>query len=861
MTTREDRLAELLERWEDTLTTGGAATPEDLCRDCPDLLADFCGLLARLGAVNALLGGDGASAASPAELAARVEAGRYKPLSFHAEGGLGVVFVAEDGELRRNVALKCMQQAAALDDDARARFLLEAEITSKLEHPGVVPVYGLGRDAAGRPYYAMRFIHGATLADAVERFHAAAADGSERPVELQRLIRRFVSVCETMAYAHARGVVHRDLKPSNIMLGAYGETLVVDWGLAKRLERADEGSGNPTPEPLRLLLQGDGGRTVPGEVRGSPAYMSPEQARGEWDRIGRASDVYSLGATLYVLLTGRPPYAGRNTYETVEKVKAGACPPPRAVNPAVPKPLDAICCKAMRFEPGERYAGAAELARDLERWLADEPVTAWREPWALRARRWLRRHQTLAAAAAASFLVAFASVAVAGWRLDVKNKALDKANTTLDERNRELEQTNRELTLAKITVERTNGTLERVNKTLDEQKTELKQKNAQAENNLLRSYDLMSDLLQYTHSGENLARFKVDPDYQTLLADLTRQTDKMQEENPDHAAALQFCARLHFEQALMDPRPGLPAEVGRHLDLAQQYYERKLQLKADDPLHVGRLGFTHVERANRLFADKNYPAATKEYLTAFDLHLPYGRTAADVDGGQNATGLYLTCQALGWLQGQPGAPPAAEVVARIERAVAALDPGDRDRVNLAQRTYYAATLRKQQADLLLKSGNKDRGLAALERVLADTAKPPDPDPFAYDRALLRSQTFIRLAMAEWERDRKDESFRRMADGYRTFRAAAEKFPAKADVQDVQRIPVAFASVSGWKANELDPKEPDRRAERRRVVADALDALDWMEREVAARKLKLSPDVQATAAGLRKQLEQLRPEEK
>ena len=164
---------------------------------------------------------------------------RFQIMHPHARGGIGVVSVAFDSELQREVALKQIKTDSADDPDSRSRFLLEAEVTGRLEHPGVVPVYGLGYDEQGRPYYAMRFVRGITLEDAVAKFHAAAAGhaiGSrERALELRQLLGRFVNVCHTMAYAHSRGVLHRDLKPANVLLGPYNETLIVDWGLAKVL--------------------------------------------------------------------------------------------------------------------------------------------------------------------------------------------------------------------------------------------------------------------------------------------------------------------------------------------------------------------------------------------------------------------------------------------------------------------------------------------------------------------------------------------------------------------------------------------------------------------------------------------------
>jgi serine/threonine-protein kinase len=227
--------------------------------------------------------------------------------------------VALDEELRREVALKEIQERHADHAESRARFLREAEVTGKLEHPGIVPVNGLGQYADGRPFYAMRFIHGDSLQDAIHRFHEAERRGrpaGEGPLELRQLLGRFVDVCNSIAYAHTRGVLHRDLKPGNVMLGPYGETLVVDWGLAKVTGKAEPEAAEGS---VRTSLSGEPAMTQSGAALGTPAYMSPEQALGRLDQLGPASDVHSLGATLYSILTGRPPIEGKDTAEVLRK--------------------------------------------------------------------------------------------------------------------------------------------------------------------------------------------------------------------------------------------------------------------------------------------------------------------------------------------------------------------------------------------------------------------------------------------------------------------------------------------------------------------------------------------------------------
>lgn len=352
---------------------------------------------------------------------------RFRLLRPHAEGGLGVVSVAHDGELNREVALKEIKRTHADDQESRNRFLLEAEITGGLEHPGIVPVYGLGQYRDGRPFYAMRFIRGDSLKQALDEFHKTAAElpDSERNLRLRRLLQRFISVCQAMHYAHARGVLHRDLKPGNIMLGKYGETLVVDWGLARAASHVagEAVAASSTDEP-HLHPRCDAAPTQMGQIVGTPQYMSPEQAAGQLDRLGPATDIYSLGATLYSILTGKPPVNGEKPFQILEAVKEGRISPPRQINPSLPRPLEAICLRALALPPEGRYATAGALAEDIEQWLADEPVAAYHEPVIARVRRTLRKRPMITGSIMATLLVGFIAFGIGYGMLGQKNREL-----------------------------------------------------------------------------------------------------------------------------------------------------------------------------------------------------------------------------------------------------------------------------------------------------------------------------------------------------------------------------------------------------------------------------------------------------
>jgi WD40 repeat protein/serine/threonine protein kinase len=396
---------------------------------------------------DAIGGIDGAAGAgdSPA-----VPATRFRIQGLLARGGIGQVMRAVDSELNREVAVKEIQPALANNHEVRARFLREAEITGQLEHPGIVPVYGLGRDAAGQPFYAMRLVRGQTFQEAAAEFHRQPVSQHRfHGLEFQKLLRRFLHVCQTVAYAHSRGVIHRDLKPENILLGPYGETLVVDWGLARVTGAIGDERlplGAPEKGERREIVPGTS-LTTPlapwsseltrdaGEWIGTPAYMSPEQAEGGAHGVGPTSDVYGLGATLYVLLTGAAPLSGFNVPETLRRAMAGEFPRPRNACRCIPLPLEAICLKALARRPEDRYASPSTLADDLERWLADEPVTVLRDTVVARAARWGRRHRTPVVVGAIALLVLtaislVAAVLINGERLRANRQRIEADRRT-----------------------------------------------------------------------------------------------------------------------------------------------------------------------------------------------------------------------------------------------------------------------------------------------------------------------------------------------------------------------------------------------------------------------------------------------
>jgi serine/threonine-protein kinase len=327
----------------------------------------------------------------------------YTLTRVHGQGGLGRVWLARDMRLNREVALKEILPKRDEDPVAQRRLVREAQVTGQLEHPNIVPVYELSRgEEEESTFYVMRYVRGQTLRAAIKEHHRMRQEGAEDPIGLCRLLQSFIDVCNAVGYAHAHGVIHRDLKPANVMLGPFGEVTVLDWGLAKLVTQPAEQSDETA---VMLPPTGEADLTMPGQALGTLGYMAPEQADPHGSVVDSRTDVYGLGAILFEILTCVPPHRGTREEDLRSRIVHSPTPRARVEERSVPAALDAICAKAMAKKRSKRYRSAGDLADDVQRWLADEPVSVYSEPWSHRLFRWLRRHRAWTLPTAAALLI------------------------------------------------------------------------------------------------------------------------------------------------------------------------------------------------------------------------------------------------------------------------------------------------------------------------------------------------------------------------------------------------------------------------------------------------------------------------
>ena len=374
-------------------------------------------------------------AAEPgAEGLAVEQPGRYTFRYLHASGGQARILLVHDEQIGRDVALKevSLDEIHAVTDRPASkssltsaemqRLLREARVTGQLEHPNIIPVYDLGKRRDGALYYTMRFVRGVTLSQRLK----ACRTLSER----LRLLKPFLDICNAIAYAHSRGVIHRDLKPANAMVGEFGETVLLDWGIAKVRHRDEIRAVDVSNEAKLLPDSEQGAQTVMGEAIGTPGYMSPEQAKGLVDQIDERSDVFGLGAILYQILTGQPPYKGGSEDELLVRARRGKIAGVLKLSPDAPRPLAAIAEKALAADPGDRYQSAKELADEIDSYMTGGRVSAYAYSSRELLFRFARQHRLLLSSAALLFAVicaALIAVSMSLKRQQAANAALDEA--------------------------------------------------------------------------------------------------------------------------------------------------------------------------------------------------------------------------------------------------------------------------------------------------------------------------------------------------------------------------------------------------------------------------------------------------
>ncbi|MCY2941257.1 MAG: bifunctional serine/threonine-protein kinase/formylglycine-generating enzyme family protein [Planctomycetota bacterium] len=387
---------------------------------------------------------------------------RFERQHFLDSGNLGEVFFAKDTELNRTVVTKYIRPEMSSDTLKQALFHLEGEVTGSLEHPSVVPVYGLGKDTKGRLYYAMRYIQGKKLSRVIAEYHRKEAGLKHEA--LTGLLQNFQAVCLAIEYAHSKGVLHCDIKPDNIMIGDYGEVFVVDWGLVvvcgnvkgssemHELETLNLGIV-PKYKPSELASSGlhkqQGGSRR--GVGGTPAYMAPEQFTAtmseEISLVTPKVDIYALGSTLYHILTGKAPHLPKEGVKESPdafyfRITTGMIPTPREKDASIPKLLEQIVLKAMQVKPVDRYASARELAEDIKRYVSDEPVHAYQESGLEKARRWIRKNRSLVGAAVLMLLLV---AVVFGFVTSEFNLKLEGLNNALEGKNQKLVASKKEI--------------------------------------------------------------------------------------------------------------------------------------------------------------------------------------------------------------------------------------------------------------------------------------------------------------------------------------------------------------------------------------------------------------------------------
>ncbi len=567
--------------------------------------------------------------------------------------------LARDTALKRNVAIKFIAADSASQREDRLRFIREARITGKLEHPGIPPVHFLARDETGREFFVMKLIEGRVLSDILRGYHSGDA-AVRREFPLARLAAIFERACETIGFAHSRGVIHRDLKPANVMVGEHGEVWVLDWGVAKEIgggeneEGNDPAGGGAQAERDGAASEGDGegaggagvGLTMAGTTVGTPEYMAPEQARGE--KLDERTDVFGLGALLYEILAGHPPVRGDTRHAVMCNAAMGKHVPVRrtARGRKAPPALAAIVEKCLRFEPRERYRSAAELIGDLRAFAAGDPVSAMPDTAMAKLRRFVRRHGTAAGASAAAVLalavlIAAGAVAVARKEREAAEaatiariKEAEAAKATMEAKARELEAAESRRKAQEAEAAREREAALRLRAELDRQKAmaaaaERAARRLKAFEPYAQAMDLISRGQLHERAAE-LARKALDidpefPEAQFALAEALRAAGLQKDAADAYMKADEMSVRVtsrHNLQAVLSA--SFAYDEGGYYREAERAFESAESAGRDDPLAMAGRSFRAAHRGKAAEAAKIAEEAANRAPHFWETHFALG---------------------------------------------------------------------------------------------------------------------------------------------------------------------------------------------------------------------------------------------
>lgn len=663
---------------------GEASDLDALCAEYPELEQELRGQ-ARVHAWILTDMQDRLERAQPweatfAALGARETHRRYETNEVVGSGGMGVVLQALDQDLDRVVALKRIREhvgdgVTPAQNPSLGRFFEEARVTGQLDHPGIVPVHDVGVDGDGRAFFTMKLVRGKTFA---EMLHDGSGEWSRT-----RIVDALLRAAEAVAFAHSRGVVHRDLKPSNLMVGDFGETYVMDWGLAKE-ERGEEVNRSE-----RAAAE-----TMEGAILGTPSYMPPEQARGE--RVGPLADVYSLGAILYEVLAGKRPYAGvaRDTGTLLQRIRETP-PEPLSSKAAAPE-LVAICERAMAREPAERYPSVKQFAEDLRAYLEGRVVSTYESGAWAELRKWVQRNRALATSTAAAILalvLGLSGIAVVQKRanddLSEASERVREANVATNLKNAALEDANREILKQRDRLSATNADLRKANETILSQNEALLAANEEVRVESAARERVISLLMNmFSQASPYVNRGRI-PDAVEVLEIGARQLEE-DEQDPRVAGMLGKQLSQAFEAL---------GELERASDLAQAAENSFVEAFGADSAEAIEMNTMHViclQMSGRL------EEALEKGLVALE------RSRAALGSDHRVTGRLLGYN--GFLMTEIGG--AEEALPYLREAVAVLAAQPQEDSNFLQRCENEIYL----ARALLRSGQVDESRDVLARV-------------------------------------------------------------------------------------------------------------------------------------------------